>query len=82
MKTINKLILIIIFTFSLIFLSCSDSVKQNFSEDSKPVEKEIVRGPQIENEWSIMLSEIEEIVDPNNISWPRIVNINDKEIVI
>ena len=82
MKTINKLILIIIFTFSLIFLSCSDSVKQNFSEDSKPVEKEIVRGPQKENEWSIMLSEIEEIVDPNNISWPRIVNINDKEIVI
>ena len=82
MKTINKLILITIFTFSLIFISCSDSVKQNFSENPKPVEKETVRGAQKENEWSIMLSEIEEIVDPNNISWPRIVKINDKQIVI
>ena len=82
MKKINKLILITIFTFSSIFLSCSDSVNQNFSENPKPVEKETVRGPQKENEWSIMLSEIEEIVDPNNISWPRIVNINDKEIII
>lgn len=82
MKTINKLILITIFTFSLIFISCSDSVKQNFPENPKPVEKETVRGAQKENEWSIMLSEIEEIVDPNNISWPRIVNINDKQIVI
>ena len=82
MKTINKLILIKIFTFSLIFISCSDSVKQNFSENPKPVEKETVRGQQKENEWSIMLSEIEEIVEPNNISWPRIVNINDKEIII
>ena len=82
MKKINKLILITIFTFSSIFLSCSDSVNQNFSENPKPVEKETVRGPQKENEWSIMLSEIEEIVDPNNISWPRIVNINNKEIII
>ena len=82
MKTINKLILITIFTFSLIFISCSDSVKQNFPENPKPVEKETVRGAQKENEWSIMLSEIEEIVDPNNISWPRIVKINDKQIVI
>ncbi len=31
---------------------------------------------------SILLAEIEEIVDPNNISWPRVVKINDKEIVI
>ena len=62
MKKINKLILITIFTFSSIFLSCSDSVNQNFSENPKPVEKETVRGPQKENEWSIMLSEIEEIV--------------------
>ena len=82
MKTINKLILIKIFTFSLIFISCSDSVKQNFSENPKPVEKETVRGAQKENEWSIMISQIEEIVDPNNISWPRIVNINNKEIII
>ncbi len=82
MKTLNKLILIIIFSFSLIFFSCSNSVKQNFSEDQKPAQKETTKAPQKQNEWSIMLSEIEEIVDPNNISWPRIVNINDKEIVI
>jgi len=82
MKTLNKLILIIIFSFSLIFCSFSNSVKQNFSEDQKPAQKETTKAPQKQNEWSIMLSEIEEIVDPNNISWPRIVNINDKEIVI
>ena len=55
MKTINKLILITMFTFSLIFFSCSDSVNQNFSENPKPIEKEPVRGEQKENEWSIML---------------------------
>ena len=82
MKKINTLILLIFLLVSLIFLSCSVSVKENLLENPKSLDKETTKSQQSENELSIMLAEIEEIVDPNNISWPRIVNINDIEIVI
>ena len=82
MKTINKLMLIPFLSIFLIFVSCSSLVEENFSEKPKPIENENTKGQQKENELSIMLSEIEEIIDPNNISWPRIVKINDLEIVI
>ena len=82
MKTINKLMLIPFLSIFLIFVSCSSLVEENFSEKPKPKENENTKGQQKENELSIMLSEIEEIIDPNNISWPRIVKINDLEIVI
>ena len=82
MKKINTLIVLIFLLVSLIFLSCSVSVKENLLEKPKSLDKETTISQQNENELSIMLAEIEEIVDPNNISWPRIVNINDIEIVI
>ena len=81
MKKINKLMLITLLSFFLIFVSCSTPVKENFSENPKPLEKEATEGQHKKNDLAIMLSEIEEIVDPNNILWPRVVKINDKEIV-
>ena len=81
MKKINKLMLITLLSFFLIFVSCSTPVKENFSENPKPLEKEATEGQYKKNDLAIMLSEIEEIVDPNNILWPRVVKINDKEIV-
>ena len=35
-----------------------------------------------DSEYTAVLSNIEEIVDPTNINWPRTIRINDDEIVI
>ena len=46
----------------------------------KPVEK-VVEKPA-ESKYVSLLSEIENIQDPNNLSWPRKITINSKEISI
>jgi ABC-type Fe3+-hydroxamate transport system substrate-binding protein len=77
MKNFNIYLIIILSMFLFIF-GCGNNNDQDLSVLNS--EKQIDKVSK--NIYRNSLSEIENILDPNNLSWPRLITINDKEIII
>jgi len=77
MKNFNIYLIIILSMFLFIF-GCGNINDQDLSVLNS--EKQIDKVSK--NIYRNSLSEIENILDPNNLSWPRLITINDKKIII
>ena len=72
---INLIIALSVFLFTF---GCGNNVDQDISVLNSEKQIEIIS----KNVYTNYLSEIENILDPKNLSWPRIITINGKEIII
>tara|TARA_B110000438_G_scaffold83073_1_gene82741 strand:+ start:4181 stop:5239 length:1059 start_codon:yes stop_codon:yes gene_type:complete len=72
---INLIIALSVFLFTF---GCGNNVDQDISVLNSEKQIEIIS----KNIYTNYLSEIESILDPKNLSWPRIITINGKEIII
>ena len=72
---INLIIALSVFLFTF---GCGNNVDQDISVLNSEKQIEIIS----KNIYTNYLSEIESILDPQNLSWPRIITINGKEIII
>ena len=77
MKNFNINLIIALSVFIFIF-GCGNNADQNLSVLNSEKQIEIIS----KNVYTNYLSEIENILDPKNLSWPRIITINGKEIII
>jgi len=83
-KNFNIYLIIVMATIFFIFGCVNNEENDNILNTEKPAEKsleKVIEKPA-ESKYFTVLSGIPNIQNPKNLAWPRIISINDKDIII